>query len=82
MKRYRVNIGGETYDVEVEDARVRPVVARIDGETFLVDVETEAAADRQPAPTAATPATTPCGRRLRNRRRAARTPFRRRFQAS
>jgi biotin carboxyl carrier protein len=56
MKRYRVNVGGETYDVEVEDARVRPVVARIGDETFLVDVETDGSAERQPtaapAPTA------------------------------
>jgi biotin carboxyl carrier protein len=48
MKRYRVNVGGESYDVEVEDARVRPVVARIGAETFLVDVDTEADAERQP----------------------------------
>jgi biotin carboxyl carrier protein len=53
MKRYRVNVGGHTYDVEVEDARVRPVVARIGGETFLVDVESEASAERQPATAAA-----------------------------
>jgi biotin carboxyl carrier protein len=53
MKRYRVNVGGETYDVEVEDARVRPVVARIGDETFLVDVEAEATADRQPTTAAA-----------------------------
>ena len=49
MKRYRVNVGGEIYDVEVEDARVRPVVARIGDEAFLVDVETDGSADRQPA---------------------------------
>jgi biotin carboxyl carrier protein len=48
MKRYRVNVGGETYDVEVEDARVRPVVARIGDETFLVDVEAEGSGERQP----------------------------------
>jgi len=58
MKRYRVNIGGETYDVEVEDARVRPVVARIGDETFLVDVEADGNVDRQlsTAPAAATKA--------------------------
>ena len=41
MKRYRVTVDGETYEVEVEDARVRPVVARIGDETFLVDVEAD-----------------------------------------
>jgi biotin carboxyl carrier protein len=58
MKRYRVNIGGETYEVEVEDARVRPVVARIGDETFLVDVDADGNVDRQasapPAPAAKT----------------------------
>ena len=53
MKRYRVNVGGHAYDVEVEDVRVRPVVARIGGETFLVDVESEATAERQPTTAAA-----------------------------
>ena len=57
MKRYRVNVGGETYDVEVEDARVRPVVARIGDETFLIDVESDGA-ERQPAP-ATTPSAKP-----------------------
>jgi biotin carboxyl carrier protein len=49
MKRYRVNVGGETYEVEIEDARVRPVVARIGDETFLVDVEADGSAERHPA---------------------------------
>src|SRR5437870_5624080 len=48
MKRYRITVGGETYDVEVEDARVRPVVARIGDETFLVDVDAEGTSERQP----------------------------------
>lgn len=48
MKRYRVNVGGETYEVEVEDARVRPVVARIGDQTFLVDVEAEGSGERHP----------------------------------
>jgi len=63
MKRYRVNIGGETYEVEVEDARVRPVVARIGDETFLVDVEADGNVDRQlttsPAPAAKAQRVTP-----------------------
>ena len=56
MKRYRVNVGGETYEVEVEDARVRPVVARIGSETFLVDVDADGSAERQ---SPATPAQAP-----------------------
>src|SRR5438045_3796335 len=56
MKRYRVTVGGETFDVEVEDARVRPVVARIGDETFLVDVDTDGSGDRQ---SAAAPAQAP-----------------------
>ena len=55
MKRYRVSIGGEIFVVEVEDARVRPVVARIGNETFLVELEAETAVVGQPA--AAAPVT-------------------------
>ena len=39
MRRYRVTIDGHTYDVQVDDPRTRPVVARVDGETFLVEIE-------------------------------------------
>jgi len=39
MRRYRVTVDGHTYDVQVEDPRARPVVARIEGDTFLVDVD-------------------------------------------
>jgi biotin carboxyl carrier protein len=39
MKRYRVTVDGHTYEVEIDDPRARPVVARIEGDTFLVDVE-------------------------------------------
>jgi biotin carboxyl carrier protein len=45
MKRYRVTVDGHTYDVEVEDPRARPVVARIEGDTFLVEVESGAVRD-------------------------------------
>ena len=48
MKRYRVTVGGEVYEVEVEDARVRPVVARIGDETFLVDVDADGNVERPP----------------------------------
>ena len=39
MRKYRVNVDGHTYEVHVEDPRARPVVARIEGDTFLVDVD-------------------------------------------
>ncbi len=39
MKRYRVTIDGHTYEVEVDDPRARPIVARVAGETAIVDVE-------------------------------------------
>ena len=47
MKRYRVTVDGHTYTVEVEDPRARPVVARVEGATFVVDVES---GDPLPAP--------------------------------
>lgn len=37
MKRYQITIEGHTYEVEVDDPRARPVCARVDGVTFLVD---------------------------------------------
>jgi glutaconyl-CoA/methylmalonyl-CoA decarboxylase subunit gamma len=49
MRRYRITIDGHTYDVQVEDPRARPVVARVDGDTFLVDVESALVRD-MPAP--------------------------------
>ena len=39
MRRYRITIDGHTYEVQVDDPRARPVVARIEGDTFLVEVE-------------------------------------------
>jgi glutaconyl-CoA decarboxylase len=45
MRRYRITIAGQTYDVQIEDPRTRPVVAHVDDETFLVDVDTHAARD-------------------------------------
>ena len=41
MKRYRVTVDGRTYDVEIDDPRARPVTARVLGEVFRVDIETE-----------------------------------------
>lgn len=64
MKRYRITVDGRTYEVEIDDPRVRPVTARVLGEVFLVEVETEgtrlptAASGAAPAaaPRAAAPA--------------------------
>ena len=39
MTRYRVTVDGQTYDVEVDDPRARPVTARISGATYTVDVD-------------------------------------------
>ena len=41
MSRYRVTIDGQTYDIEVDDPRARPVRARVAEEIFLVEVEAE-----------------------------------------
>jgi biotin carboxyl carrier protein len=41
VKRYRITVDGRTYEVEVDDPRARPVTARVLGEVFRVDVETE-----------------------------------------
>jgi biotin carboxyl carrier protein len=56
MKRYRVTVDGHTYEVEIDDPRARPVLARIEGDSFLVDVEsgdvrTELAAGPATVPT-------------------------------
>jgi biotin carboxyl carrier protein len=39
VTRYRVTVDGRTYDVEVDDPRARPVIARVDGQVFRVDVQ-------------------------------------------
>lgn len=44
MRRYRVTIEGHAYEVEVDDPRARPVIARVAGETFAVDVASDAPA--------------------------------------
>ncbi|MGC9347264.1 MAG: biotin/lipoyl-containing protein [Anaerolineae bacterium] len=41
MPTYRVMIEGETYVVEIEDLRERPLRAVVDGEVFAVEVESE-----------------------------------------
>jgi len=57
--KMRVKIENEVYEVEVEDLNARPVIARIEGETFEVWPE-EAAAEMpvtasRPAPVVAAP---------------------------
>lgn len=40
MTRYRVTVDGQTYEVDVDDPRARPVTASISGATYTVDVDT------------------------------------------
>jgi len=60
MRRYRLTVDGHVYDVEIDDPRARPVVARVEGDTFLVDVEPgtprEPAEELVPAAPAVVPA--------------------------
>ena len=49
--KFRVEIDGQTYQVEVEDLNARPVVALVNGEHFEVWPESEPA-DSQPPQTA------------------------------
>ena len=58
MRRYRVTVDGHPYEVEIEDPRAQPVVARIEGDTFLVDV-TSIEARTAPAPGATAPVVVP-----------------------
>jgi len=50
VKRYRVTIDGQTYEVEIDDPRARPVTARVGGKVFRVDVETVATAGSRAQP--------------------------------
>ncbi len=61
--KYRVKVENESYEVEVEDIQARPILAKVDGETFEVWPETVqaavAASPSAPAPSApAAPAVT------------------------
>lgn len=53
MKRYRITIDGLTYEVEIDDPQARPVIARVSGETFVVDVGS--ALDRRQSTTVSRP---------------------------
>jgi len=59
MKRYRVTVDGHTYEVEIDDPRTRPIAARIEGDTFLVDVESSEARNEPATGTPAVPAVVP-----------------------
>jgi len=52
VKRFKITIDGKSYDVEVGDVRVSPIMVKVDGEEFAVAVE------RESTP-AATPVTSP-----------------------
>lgn len=57
MRRYRITIEGRTYEVEIEDPRARPVIARVGDDVFLVDVDSGTiGAERAPAPSGTAPA--------------------------
>ncbi len=57
VRRFRVTIDGREYDVEIDDPSARPVIARVSGEVFRVQVSVQdgagARAPAQPEPTAA-----------------------------
>ena len=54
--KLRVQIENESYEVEVEDIKARPIVAKVDGESFEVfPEEVQAAAAVQSAPSAPAP---------------------------
>lgn len=55
---FKVKVSNQTFDVQIENIKSRPVLATIDGEVFEVQVEAEAAvpAASQSAPIAATSA--------------------------
>ena len=56
MKRYRVTIDGRVYEVEIDDPRARPVIARVSGVEYAVDVHparTDEAGQTHPAGDAA-----------------------------
>jgi biotin carboxyl carrier protein len=39
VKRYRVTVDGQAYDIEVDDPRARPVTARLLGTAYTVDIQ-------------------------------------------
>lgn len=54
--KYSIKIDNETYEVEIEDIQARPILAKVDGETFEVMPEEVAApVASAPAPSAPVP---------------------------
>ena len=39
--KYSVHVADKTYEVEIQDILARPVIARVDGQDFVVNVEHE-----------------------------------------
>jgi hypothetical protein len=84
VKRYRITVDGRTYEVEIDDPRVRPVTARVLGEVFRVDIEAESvratgSAVEPVAPARVRPRASRRRRRPRRSPDSSRSP--RRFQA-
>jgi biotin carboxyl carrier protein len=52
-----VTVDGQTYEVEIDDPRARPVTARVGGKVFRVDVETATGSTAQPTAQPNRPAT-------------------------
>ena len=47
MKRYRITVDGRIYDVEIDDPNARPVIARVLGEVFKVEVDSGSQPSRE-----------------------------------
>ena len=79
MRRYRVTVDGRTYEVEIDDPGARPVVARIEGHTFVVDVESGRLGEAPPSIGSGVPSVVPAPI-LTARRRPPASSSPRRFQ--
>jgi biotin carboxyl carrier protein len=49
VEKFRIAIGGKSYNVEVDDPQRMPVTVIVDGETFSVDIQPVKEADVPPA---------------------------------
>ncbi len=56
-----MTVDGHTYEVEVDDPRARPVIARVAGETFAVNVDSDAPTATAASPLVPTTAAQPAG---------------------
>jgi len=59
MRRIRVRINGEWYDVEIGDLYQSPVEVQVDGETYMVELEAAARSGGEPRPRTARRAAKP-----------------------